>query len=151
MLQSSAGQNYGTDGVLKVETKSGADARAYVRFNLPAIPSGCQVTTAKLRLYAASYKTGRTLQAFRVAAPWTEGAINWTNQPQTVGTAVTTASGSGYREWTVTQPVRDMYAPSANHGFTVRDSAPNGQMNQDFHSREKGTDNPPRLVVTFGP
>lgn len=83
-LQSSAGQNYGTDGVLKVETKSGADAPAYVRFNLPAIPAGCQVTTAKLRLYAASYKTGlaawamdpRTLQAFRVAAPWTESAIN---------------------------------------------------------------------------
>ena len=151
VLQSSAGQNYGTDSVLKLETKSGADARPYVRFNLPAIPAGCQVTSAKLRLYASSYKTGRTLQAFRVAAAWTESALNWNNQPQTAGTAATTASGSGYREWTVTQHVIDMYAPNANHGFTIRDSQPNGNMPQDFHSREKGTDNPPRLVVTFGP
>jgi large repetitive protein len=150
VLQSSAGQNYGGDSVLKLETKSGADARAYVRFGLPAIPAGCQLTSAKLRLYASSYKDGRTLQAFRVAAPWTESALNWTNQPATVGTAVTTPSGSGYREWTVTQMVRDMYAPNANNGFTIRDAVANGNMPQDFHSREKGTDNPPRLVVTFG-
>jgi hypothetical protein len=117
---------------------------------MPAIPAGCQVTDAKLRLYASSYKTGRTLQAFKVAAPWTETAINWTNQPATAGTAVTTPSGSGYREWAVTQMVRDMYAPSANNGFTIRDAGVNGQQPQDFHSREKGTDNPPRLVITFG-
>ena len=137
--------------MLKLETKSGADARPYVRFNLPAIPAGCRVTDAKLRLYASSYKTGRTLQAFRVAAAWTESALNWTNQPQTAGTAATTASGAGYREWAVTQHVVDMYAPNAKLGFTIRDSAANGQQPQDFHSREKGTDNPPRLVVTFGP
>jgi hypothetical protein len=40
-----------------------------------------------------------------------------------------------------------MYAPSANHGFPIRDASPNGQLPQDFHSREKGTDNPPRLVI----
>ena len=64
---------------------------------------------------------------------------------------VTTASGSGYREWVVTQQVKDMYAPNANHGFTIRDAGANGQQPQDFHSREKGTDNPPRLVLTFAP
>ena len=122
-----------------------------MRFTLPTVPAGCQLTSAKLRLYAASYKTGRTLQAFRVGAAWTEGGLKWSNQPATAGAAVTTASGSGYREWTVTQMVQEMYAPNANHGFTVRDSAANGNMNQDFHSREKGTDNPPRLVITFGP
>jgi hypothetical protein len=40
--------------------------------------------------------------------------------------------------------------PNANHGWTIRDAGANGQQPQDFHSREKGTDNPPRLVVTFG-
>jgi large repetitive protein len=64
---------------------------------------------------------------------------------------VTTPSGSGYREWAVTQMVRDMYAPNANNGFTIRDAGANGQQPQDFHSREKGTDNPPRLVLTFAP
>jgi hypothetical protein len=152
VLQSSATQNYGTDSGLKVDTKSGANSRALYRFNLPAIPAGCQVTAAKLRLYATSYKTGRTLQASRLAAPWTESGVNWSNQPQTTGTAATVASGSGYREWTVTQQVQAMYAPGANHGFLIRDATENGSgLDQVFHSREKGNDNPPRLVLTFGP
>jgi hypothetical protein len=151
VLQSSATQNYGTDSGLKVDTKSGSNARALYRFNLPAIPAGCQVTSAKLRLYATSYKTGRTLQASRLAAPWTETGVNWSNQPATTGTAATVASGSGYREWTVTQQVQAMYAPGANHGFLIRDATENGSgLDQVFHSREKGTDNPPRLVLTFG-
>jgi large repetitive protein len=113
ILQDSANQNYGTDSVLKVDTKSNANARAVVRFALPAIPAGCQVTNARLRLYASSYKDGRTLQALRLLTSWTESALTWNNQPQTTGTAATVASGSGYREWTVTSQVQAMYAPGA--------------------------------------
>jgi hypothetical protein len=114
------------------------------------VPSGCQVTSAKLRLYATSYKTGRTLQALMVAAPWTEGALTWNNQPGTTGAAATVASGSGYREWDVLGQVVNMYA-TANNGFLIRDAAENGGgIDQVFHSREKGSDNPPRLVITFG-
>jgi hypothetical protein len=150
ILQDSASQNYGTDSGLKVDTKSGANARAVYRFNLPAIPAGCQVTSAKLRLYATSYKTGRTLQALRLGATWTENLINWNNQPVTVGTAATTASGSGYREWDVLAHVQEMYA-GANNGWLIRDAVENGSgLDQVFHSREKGSDNPPRLVITFG-
>ena len=144
-------QNYGTDSDLKVDARSSSNARAVVRFNLPAIPAGCQVADAKLRLYASSHKQGRTLQALRLAAAWTEGGLTWANQPNTTGTAATVASGSGYREWTVTSQVQAMYAPNANHGFLVRDASENGSgFDQSFHSREKGMDNPPRLVVTFG-
>jgi hypothetical protein len=150
ILQDSGSQNYGTDSGLKVDSKSGANARALFRFNLPVVPAGCQVTSAKLRLYAASYKTGRTLQAFTVAAPWTEGGLTWNNQPATTGTAATVASGSGYREWTVTEQVLNMYG-TANNGFLIRDATENGGgIDQVFHSREKGSDNPPRLVITFG-
>jgi hypothetical protein len=150
ILQDSGGQNYGTDSGLKVDSKSGANARALFRFNLPAVPAGCQVTSAKLRLYATSYKTGRTLQALMVAAPWTEGGLTWNNQPATTGTAATVASGSGYREWDVVGQVRNMYS-TANNGFLIRDATENGGgIDQVFHSREKGSDNPPRLVLTFG-
>jgi hypothetical protein len=63
----------------------------------------------------------------------------------------TVASGSGYRERTVTSQVQAMYAPGANHGFLVRDATENGTgPDHGFHSREKGTDNPPRLVLTVG-
>jgi hypothetical protein len=150
LLQSSASSNFGNDSVLKVDTKAGANARAIVRFNLPALPSGCAVTTATLRLFASSYKEGRTLQALQLAAAWTEGGVTWSNQPATTGQAATTAAGSGYREWVVTAHVQGMYAGS-NHGFLVRDATEGGGgLEQGFHSREKGTDQPPRLVITFG-
>jgi hypothetical protein len=85
-----------------------------------------------------------------VAAPWTEGGLTWNNQPATTGTAATVASGSGYREWDVVGQVQNMYS-TANNGFLIRDSAENGGgIDQVFHSREKGSDNPPRLVITFG-
>jgi large repetitive protein len=77
--------------------------------------------------------------------------VRWDNQPATAGAPATTASGPGYREWDVTSQVGEMYA-GANHGFLIRDATeenPDGQ-EQDLHSREKGTDNPPRLVVTYG-
>ncbi|MEO3924804.1 right-handed parallel beta-helix repeat-containing protein [Micromonosporaceae bacterium B7E4] len=150
VLQSSSSSNYGTDSTIKVDSKSGGNARVLVRFNLPAIPSGCQVTDAKLRLWSGSYKTGRTLQAIPLAATWSEANVRWNNQPATTGTAATTAAGSGYREWSVTGQVGGMYA-GGNFGFLIRDSVENGNgVEQGFNSREKGSDNPPRLVVTFG-
>ena len=149
VLQSSASGNYGGDSVLKVDSKSGANARALVRFTLPAVPAGCRVTDAKLRLYASSHKTGRTLQALRLAAAWTETTVRWNNQPATTGAAATAPSASGYVQWTVTDQVQAMYS-SGNNGFLVRDSVENGNgIEQGFNSREKGSDNPPRLVVTF--
>ena len=43
-----------------------------------------------------------------------------------------------------------MYAPGANHGFLIRDATENGGgLDQAFHSREKVTDNPPQLVISF--
>ncbi|GIF74973.1 right-handed parallel beta-helix repeat-containing protein [Asanoa siamensis] len=152
VLQSSASSNYGTDSSIKVDSESGGNnARVLVRFTLPAIPSGCSVTNAQLRLYAGSYKTGRTLEAIRLGAAWTEANVRWNNQPAVTGTGATVASGSGYRQWTVTSQVGSMYA-DGNHGFLIRDTVENnsGGQEQQFNSREKGTDNPPRLVITFG-
>ena len=45
-----------------------------MRFALPAIPAGCQVVDADLRLYAGSYKTGARFDAFALTASWTESA-----------------------------------------------------------------------------
>ena len=150
VLQSDAGKNFGGDSVLKLDSKSGSNARALVRFNLPAIPAGCDVVTARLRLYAASYKDGRTLQAIRLTASWVESAVTWGNQPGTSGAVATTTSGFGYRDWTVTSQVQAMYSPGANNGFLIRDASENGGgLDQSFNSREKPTDNPPQLVITF--
>ena len=151
ILQSSASSNYGGDSAIKVDSKSGANARVLVRFALPAIPAGCRITSATLRMYADSYKTGRTLEAIPLAAAWNESSVTWANQPAATGQAATVASGAGYREWNVTQQLDAMYAPLAGNGFLIRDSVESGDgIEQAFNSREKGTDNAPQLVVRFG-
>jgi len=105
------------------------------------------VQSATLRLYAASWKNNRTLQALRINAAWTEGGVKWNNQPATTGTAATTTSGSGYRQWNVTAQVQAMFA--ANYGFLIRDATESGGGNeQQFHSREKG-ESMPQLVVQY--
>ena len=39
----------------------------------------------------------------------------------------------------------------APNGFLIRDAAENGPgLEQGFNSREKGADNPPRLLVVIG-
>jgi hypothetical protein len=123
-----------------------------VRFALPAsVPAGCVVQSATLRMFAASWTTGRTLQASRVASAWSENGITWANQPQTTGDVAVTTSGSGYREWNVAAQVQAMYAAGANHGFLIRDATEGaGGAEQQFHSREKGV-NSPQLVITFAP
>ena len=105
------------------------------------------VESATLRVYAASAKTPRTLQALRLASAWSENLVNWGNQPQTTGVAATAAAGTGYREWAVTSQVQAMYL-EGNHGFLIRDAVEAQDAEQQFHSREKG-ETPPQLVVRF--
>ena len=150
--QQSATNNFGGDSILKVRSLTGnSNMRALVRFGLPALPSGCTVTAATLRLWAGSFSSGRTLQAYQVASSWTEGGVTWNNQPSTTGTPATTASGSGWRQWTVTSLVQAMYS-GTNNGFLIRDSVENasGGFEQQLHSKEKAPDNPPELAITFG-
>ena len=146
--ENSPSNNKGTDSILKVQSKGPRDNfRALVRFALPAIPQGCAIESATLRLFAGSSKTGRTLHALRAAGPWTENQVNWGNQPATIGAAAATASGQGYREWSVTPLVQEMYA-GANNGFLIRDSVEGQDSEQQLHSREKGQ-SPPQLVIRF--
>jgi large repetitive protein len=147
--QASANSNFGNDQILKVKRETSKANRALVRFNLPAVPSGCTVTGATLRLYAGSASTNRTLQALRLNATWAENTVRWTGQPATTGAAATTTSVSGWNQWSVTSQVQAMYSGS-NHGFQVRfDSEANPAAEMQFHARNKGSEHP-ELRITFG-
>jgi hypothetical protein len=150
--QNSSTSNKGTDSTLKVQSKGPSDNfRALVRFTLPAIPAGCTVDSATLRLYAASYKTGRALDAYQIAANWGENGVTFANQPPLANTTPGRAlSGFGYREWIVTDHVHSMYSTGGYHGFMVRDAFEGEDSEQQFNSREKG-EFPPQLVLTFRP
>jgi hypothetical protein len=144
--------NNGADSVLKVTSKTGnANTRAVVTFNLPAIPSGCTFTGATLRLYNKSPVGPRIIALLQNNAAWIENGVTWNNQPATVGTAVTatTPGSAGWMQWDVSAIVQSMYAGS-NHGFSVRDQTEDtGSWEQQFDSRESGT-NLPELVVSYG-
>ncbi|CAN5238114.1 hypothetical protein BH20ACT16_BH20ACT16_09450 [soil metagenome] len=131
------------------------NARALVRFPLPASAGRCPVTLAKLRLYATAATSGRTLRAIPVDGSWVESSVTWNNQPNATGTAVGIASGSGagYREWTVTPQVTTMYS-GTNNGFLIRDSVDGGGLladyTQTFTSRTGTAGQRPELVITYG-
>jgi hypothetical protein len=151
--QKSPGNNRGDDSTLKVKAQSSNDNfRTLVRFDLPpGIPAGCVVESATLKLYASSWRTGRTLQAFRLASGWSEMGVTWSNQPAAMGTAATTSSGGGYRSWNVTTQVQAMLDNGAFHGFLIRDANESGSgREQSFHSREHD-ENQPVLVITLVP
>jgi parallel beta-helix repeat protein len=146
--QGSPSSNKGSDAVLKVMSKSNVNLRGLVRFDLPALPGGCSVQSATLRIYASSSAGGRTIHVLQLGGSWAEGGVTWQNQPATTGSAVTASSGLGYREWPVAGQVQAMYT-GANNGFLVRDANENQDAEQQFHSREK-SDNRPLLVLEFG-
>ena len=150
--QGSTNANKGGDSILKVMSKSGGNLRALVRFLMPAMPAGCQIDTAALRLYSASPKDGRTIQALRIDDAWSEGSVTWGNAPATVGNAATVASGSekGYREFNVASHVQAAYDANEQNGWLIRDANENQDSEQQFHSREKGSD-VPQLVIRFKP
>jgi hypothetical protein len=147
--QDTAGTNYGTATTLSVQSRSGSlNRRAFVRFNLPAIPSGCTVAFAKLRLNATAAAAARTLNAQTPSAAWTEAGITWTNQPAVTGTVQSALSATGYVEWAVTDQVRGQY--TNNYGFRISDATENSgtTWTQTYNSREAASLTP-QLLVTF--
>jgi hypothetical protein len=142
--------NHGTETSLFIQSELLQDRRALVSFMLPPVPPRCSVTLATLRLFAKSAAGSRTLEAYRADGSWTETGVNWNNQPASIGSPATTASGAGWREWIVTTQVQGMYSGS-NHGFVLRDAVEDGALpsTQDLSSREDAS-NRPQLVITFG-
>jgi hypothetical protein len=148
--EDNANSNHGNDNSLWVKSDNNKVRRAYVKFPLPAIPGGCTVTSAVLRLYVRTGPQARTLAVYRAGAAWTEAGITWNNQPPAAGTAVTAAyTAPGWLQWTVTNDVTALYAGS-NFGLTVQDADEGiGSDQEDINSNEAGS-NHPELTVTWG-
>jgi hypothetical protein len=147
--EDNANSNHGSNNSLWVKSDNGKVRRVFVKFPLPAIPGGCTVTSAVLRLYVRTGPQARTLAVYRPDADWTEATITWNNQPAAAGTAVTTNyTAPGWVQWTVTNHVTALYAGS-NFGLTVQDANEGvGTDQEDINSTEAGS-NHPELTVTW--
>jgi hypothetical protein len=159
--QGSANSNFGSATDLKVRApllgalgiNLGGDRWTLARFTLPSLQL-CSVTLAKLRLYASSATSGRTLDAERITASWAEGTVTWNNKPSSTSTgavSIASGSGTGYREWTVTALVTAMYPPGNNYGFLVSDASGLSLLApEQIYNSDEAAANKPQLVVTYG-
>ena len=150
--QGSPTANKGGDSILKVMSKSGGNLRALVRFLLPEHAGrlqGRHRDPAPLRR-PRRRTAGRSRRSGSHDA-WSENTVTWGNAPATIGTAATASSGSRLsrveRRRATSQA---MYDSGAHNGLLIRDASENQDAEQQFHSREKGS-NLPQLVLKFTP
>lgn len=147
----------GADTFLSVGTSTtqsvNAVFRSLVRFQLPAIPSGCSFTSASLRLFTTTATTPRTLNVHQVSGAWTE-ATTWPGPAFGATVLASASAAAGTVSWNVSSTVQAMYGGAANNGFLVKDSAESfaqtGNRTQTFSSSEAATASQrPTLVVSY--
>jgi hypothetical protein len=104
------GTNYATDPFLK--TRGTLGAQSYLRFALPAAPTGQRLTSAVLRLMCDADATADN-QSVRIGSDaWTESALTWSNRPGITGALLATMSGV-----TATTTSSTALSPSALSGL----------------------------------
>ncbi|MFC4946638.1 lytic transglycosylase [Pseudonocardia sp. GCM10023141] len=87
-----------------------------LRFALPALPAGCRVATATLRLDPGPDAAGATLTVRRPTAAW---SATTAAEPASVGPDVASAPVAGVRRFRITGLVTVLYA-GPDHGLLVR-------------------------------
>ncbi|MFF3330098.1 LamG-like jellyroll fold domain-containing protein [Streptomyces sp. NPDC002888] len=88
--------NYGTSTSLAVRGTSAYVS--YLRFPLPAAPSGTQLTSAALRLRTTSMSTAGSADSFDVVpvtGAWTEAGVTYANRPALSSTVLGTLAAPG--------------------------------------------------------
>ena len=136
-------------------TTGGTDAlfRALVHFPMPAIPSGCSLDSATLRMTNLSAATGRTIDVHQATGSWTESTA-WPG-PSFGGALSGVAAASGTQSWSVTTAAAAIYAGATNNGFVIKDETDptitqNGNKTQTFASSESvNAAQRPVLVVSY--
>ncbi|MBC7240838.1 MAG: DNRLRE domain-containing protein [Anaerolineae bacterium] len=137
----------------------GRIARSYLAFPLPAIPAGQQVITASLRIYHVfTWDLPDTLDhitAYAVNSAWTETGITWNSAPAwgpAYGSADVGFEIGSWYELDVTELVRDWVAGRRpNYGIVLRGEEASGPDASWRGFSTKEGDNPPQLVVAYGP
>lgn len=137
-------------------TTSGDDTlfRALVHFQPPAIPAGCALDSATLRMSNSAATTGRTIDVHQATSAWTESTV-WPGPSFASAALAGVAAANGTLSWTVTPAVAAIYAGAANDGFVVKDRTDptitqSGNRIQTLASSEASTAAlRPMLVVSY--
>ncbi|MDN3025230.1 LamG-like jellyroll fold domain-containing protein [Streptomyces sp. S.PB5] len=145
--------NYGTSTSLAV--RGSAAYESYLRFALPAAPSGTELTGAVLRLRTTSLSTAGSADSFDVVpvtGDWTEAGVTYANRPGLSSTVLGTLAAPGavstdYEVALDTGGLSPLLGTSSSLALTS-----GGTDALWLWSSEVGTeDYRPELVLTFGP
>jgi hypothetical protein len=176
VAQASPTMTAGSATTISVASWSGANVRAYVRFDLTqclvSLPASGIVRAATLRLFVTAMSSAcRTLDVFAAPSSWTESTVDWQNQP--VGTATnnppsaqrtsfaqvgSSASCANktvnqYVAWDVTADLGKFVAGTAtNSGWLIRDDIEDSSTfkTEVFTSQDAGTlSQAPQLIVSY--
>jgi RHS repeat-associated protein len=171
----SANQNQGADTLLRIQ--SSGPNRALLRFDPAAITSAVgsgHLASARLELYLPNSgnnwgTAGRTVDAHRLTADWTESGVTWNcgidsiptnSQPncaatwsggtyaeEPTDTVMHTNGFSGWVSFDVTADVAAYLAGTPNFGWVVKKSDESQSGQADYTSREGAAGQRPRLVL----
>src|SRR5829696_6335850 len=135
---------HGSDGSVNINSGS-AERRAFLKFNVAAIPAGATNVAATLRLYSQSPATSAvTFTVSQVAPGWSEATLTWNNQPAS-GTVVTTRAGltsGAYNSFNLSSLV------SGNGTYAVVVTG-SDTTQRYFSSKESSPNFPPQLQLTW--
>lgn len=102
-------------------------ARAYLQFDLSAIPAGANIVSAELKLYhySTAGSTDFTIGMHRVTENWQENTITWNNQPSYLPIAGSTklinTDKNGWISWDIGALLQGWLDSSMiNYGVVLR-------------------------------
>lgn len=145
--------NYGTSTSLAV--RGSAAYESYLRFDIPAAPSGTELTSATLRLRTTSLSTAGSADSFSVVpvtGDWTEAGVTYATRPALSSTVLGTlaapnAVSTDYEVALSTSGLSSLLGATSSVALTST-----GTDALWLWSSEVGTeDYRPELVLTFSP
>jgi len=153
--------NRGSDTILRVKADSRI-RRAYLKFDLTALPVGRAIASAKLYLYcvAANPTSYIQLNAHETGDSWSEGTITWNNAPAVGALAasnMTVGNINQFYSWSLTSYTQTQYSGDKVLSVVVKlplddPSQVNPNYSKDFASKENtNTAIRPYLEITFAP
>ena len=142
--------NYSTSSYLVVgKHQNFATTRSFIKFQLPDLPQGATITSAKISLYQYYNSTNQVIVDIRpVNNSWKAKTINWNNKPS-VGSSISNkrVDKPSWNDFFITNLVKGWYSGEANHGVVIqfRDET---QPTKIFYSNDHPTLKP-KLTITY--
>lgn len=107
--------------------------RIYIKYNLPNLPAGATVSSARVELYQYAVQCSGSygVTAYEITSDWAEFGLTWNQQPPKGGVVGTASFGcsTGWKTVDISDLVKLWYQGRANHGITLwanTETAPGG-------------------------